>query len=182
MLEGGEEESDILADSYVATVFMPIQHIILQPKKYQSTTMLRTLHTLLLAFLFAHTATAADFTPSAPPGPYRVGFHVRQQYDRARVYQHPRNPVTAQATSGDRARPLQTLVWYPAIGTGGALTYRDYVTTVATEEEFSRMPDQVRRATDALVETRPPRRSSATWPAPCVRCATRPSVLGVSPS
>jgi dienelactone hydrolase len=118
--------------------------------------MLRTLTTLLLAFALAHTATAADFTPSAPPGPYRVGFHVRQQYDRARVYQHPRNPVTAQATSGDRSRPLQTLVWYPAIGTGGALTYRDYVTTVATEEEFSRMPDQVRRATDALVETRSP--------------------------
>ncbi|MCS0611257.1 hypothetical protein NX783_00685 [Massilia kyonggiensis] len=118
--------------------------------------MLRTLHTLLLAFALAHTATAADFTPSAPPGPYRVGLHVRQQYDRARVYQHPRNPVTAQATSGDRARPLQTLIWYPAIGTGGALTYRDYVATVATEEEFSRMPDQVRRATDALVETRAP--------------------------
>ena len=118
--------------------------------------MLRTLPTLLLAFVLAHTATAADFTPSAPPGPYRVGLHVRQQYDRARVYQHPRNPVTAQATSGDRSRPLQTLIWYPAIGTGGALTYRDYVTTVATEEEFSRMPDQVRRATDALVETRPP--------------------------
>ncbi|SDC15854.1 Chlorophyllase enzyme [Massilia sp. PDC64] len=118
--------------------------------------MLRILPTLLLAFVLAHTATAADFTPSAPPGPYRVGLHVRQQYDRARVYQHPRNPVTAQATNGDRSRPLQTLVWYPAIGTGGALTYRDYVTTVATEEEFSRMPDQVRRATDALVETRPP--------------------------
>jgi dienelactone hydrolase len=116
--------------------------------------MFRTLTTFLLALVLAHTAAAADFMPSAPSGPYRVGFHVRQQYDRARVYQHPRNPVTAQATSGDRSRPLQTLVWYPAIGTGGAMTYRDYVTTVATEEEFSRMPDQVRRATDALVETR----------------------------
>jgi dienelactone hydrolase len=116
--------------------------------------MLRTLHTLLLAFVLAHTATAADFTPTAPSGPYRVGFHVRQQYDRARVYQHPRNPVTAQATSGDRSRPLQTLVWYPAIGTGGAMVFRDYAATVATEEEFSRMPAEVRRATDALVETR----------------------------
>jgi dienelactone hydrolase len=116
--------------------------------------MFRTLTTLLLAFVLAP-AVAADFTPS-PPGPYRVGFHVRPQYDRSRVYQHPRNPVTAQATSGDRSRPLQTLVWYPAIGTGGAQTYRDYVTTVATEEEFSRMADQVRRATDALVESRPP--------------------------
>lgn len=118
--------------------------------------MLRTLHTLLLAFVLAHTATAADFTPTAPSGPYRVGFHVRQQYDRSRVYQHPRNPVTAQATSGDRSRPLQTLIWYPAIGTGGAMVFRDYASTVATEEEFSRTPDQVRRATDVLVETRGP--------------------------
>jgi dienelactone hydrolase len=114
--------------------------------------MLRILTTFLFAIVLAHTATAADF------GPYRVGFHVRQQYDRARVYQHPRNPVTAQATSGDRSRPLQTLIWYPAIGTGGAMTWRDYVTTVATEEEFSRMPDQVRRATDALIDTRGPQR------------------------
>jgi tetratricopeptide (TPR) repeat protein len=38
------------------------------------------------------------------------------------------------------------------------MTWRDYVTTVATEEEFSRMPDQVRRATDALVDTPGPQR------------------------
>jgi len=55
--------------------------------------------------------------------------------------------------NGDRSRPLQTLVWYPAIGTGSAMTWRDYVATVATEEEFSRMPDQVRRATDLLAGT-----------------------------
>jgi tetratricopeptide (TPR) repeat protein len=118
--------------------------------------MFRTLTTFLLALVLAHAATAADFTLSTPSGPYRVGFHVRQQYDRARIYQHPRNPVTAQATSGDRARPLQTLIWYPAIGTGAAMTWRDYVTTVATEDEFSRTPDQVRRTTDALVGTRGP--------------------------
>ena len=112
--------------------------------------MFRILTTFLFCLVLAPAATAAD------AGPYRVGFHVRQQYDRARVYQHPRNPVTAQATSGDRSRPLQTLIWYPAIGTGGAMNYRDYVTTVATEEEFSRMPDQVRRATDALVDPRGP--------------------------
>jgi len=124
------------------------------------------LHAFLLAALLAHEAaaggvdtaavdTAAVGTAAADamPGPYRVGFHVRQQYDRARVYLRPRHPVTAQATSADRARPLQTLVWYPAIGSGGgALTYRDYLATVATEEEFSRTPEQVRRATDLLAQ------------------------------
>jgi len=99
-------------------------------------------------------ARAAEFQMTAPPGPFRVGFHVRQQYDRARVYQPARNPVTAQATGADRSRPLQTLVWYPAIGNGAPMRYRDYAATVATEEEFSRTPEQVRRATELLVEQR----------------------------
>jgi len=123
------------------------------------------LHAFLLATFLMREAAAVDTAAvdtaavdtaavdTAAPGPYRVGFHVRQQYDRARVYLRPRNPVTAQATSADRARPLQTLIWYPANGTaGGAMTYRDYAATIATEEEFSRTPDQVRRATDLLAD------------------------------
>lgn len=133
--------------------------------------MFRTLHTFLFALVLAHAASAADFTPSAPTGPYRVGFHVRQQYDRARVYQHPRNPVTARATSGDRSRPLQTLVWYPAIGTGAAMTWRDYATTVATEEEFSRTPAEVRRATDMLLATRAAGAGAAPVPVRALRDA-----------
>jgi predicted dienelactone hydrolase len=107
----------------------------------------------VLALTLAHgAATAADFAMPAPPGPWRVGFHVHQQYDRARVYQPPRNPVTAQAGGGERSRPLQTLVWYPAIGPGGGapMVYRDYLATVATEEEFSRPPDQARRITERM--------------------------------
>ena len=122
-------------------------------------TMLRHLPAFLSVFvlmLAQGAAGAADFQLSAPSGPFRVGFHVRQQYDRARVYQPARNPVTAQATGGDRSRPLQTLVWYPAIGNGAPMSYRDYVATVATEEEFSRTPEQVRRATELLVEQRAP--------------------------
>jgi len=112
---------------------------------------------LAVFLLFVATAAAAvDLSMAAPSGPFRVGFHVRQQYDRARVYQGARNPVTAQAAAGERSRPLQTLVWYPAIGSGraAAMSYLDYLATVATEEEFSRTPDQVRRATDALVASR----------------------------
>lgn len=119
--------------------------------------MSRFLPALLLASLLTlalGVASAADLQSFLPSGPYRVGLHVKQQYDRARVYQHARNPVTAQANGGDRSRPIQTLVWYPAIGQGAPLSYRDYVATVATEEEFSRTADQVRLATDLLVEQR----------------------------
>jgi predicted dienelactone hydrolase len=99
-------------------------------------------------------ASATNYPLAAPAGTYRVGFHVRQQLDRARVYQRARDPVTAQPAAGDRARPLQTLVWYPAAGGGMPMRYRDYVATVATEENFGRTPEQARQAADLLIETR----------------------------
>jgi len=110
----------------------------------------------LLLSIATTVAAAADFPLAAASGPYHVGVHVRQLVDRARVYQRPHDPVTAQPAAGDRGRPLQALVWYPAAGgnPGGGLTYRDYVATVATEEDFKRTPDQVRQATELLVDTR----------------------------
>jgi tetratricopeptide (TPR) repeat protein len=116
--------------------------------------MLRTCLALLLltAAATAAAATASDFPLAAPAGPHAVGFHVRQQFDRARVYRRARDPVTAQPAAAERARPLQTLVWYPAAAGGAPLRYRDYVATVATEENFSPTPDEVRRATDGLVD------------------------------
>ena len=109
---------------------------------------------LLVAFLVsAHAvAAAADFRFSPAPGPLKVGFRVIQQYDQARVYQRSRNPVTAEPVTGERARPLQTLVWYPAGAGGAPLLYRDYVATVATEEDFGRGADEARRATDTLID------------------------------
>jgi len=113
-----------------------------------------TLLLLLAAAVNAPLSVAADFPLAAPAGPYRVGFHVRQQLDRARVYRQARDPVTAQETAADRARPLQTLVWYPAAAGGTPMRYRDYVATVATEEDFDRTPAQVGRATEQLVAAR----------------------------
>ena len=112
---------------------------------------------ILLAFLLATTgilAQAQDLAFVPPSGAHGVGLHVRQQYDQARVYRRTRDAVTAQPTSGERARPIQSLVWYPAAaGTGGAVRYRDYVTTTATEDRFD-APDQARRDTDAAIAER----------------------------
>jgi tetratricopeptide (TPR) repeat protein len=106
----------------------------------------------LLLLIAAAAASASDFPLAAPAGPHAVGFHVRQQFDRARVYQRARDPVTAQPAAAERARPLQTLVWYPAGAGGAPMRYRDYVATVATEDNFGRTQDEVRRATDGLVD------------------------------
>jgi hypothetical protein len=42
-----------------------------------------------------------------------VGLNVVEQYDYSRVYRHSTDAL-GKPYSGERARPLQTLVWYPA--------------------------------------------------------------------
>lgn len=97
------------------------------------------------------TAQELDFVP--PPGPHQVGLHVRQQYDQSRVYRRVRDSVTAQMTRTERARPVQSLVWYPAAGRGVAVLYRDYVGTMGSEGRFG-APDQAQRDTSATIAER----------------------------
>lgn len=110
------------------------------------------LRTLLALFLASSVGLAAaqdlSFVPAA--GPYKVGLQVRQQYDQTRVYRRVRDNVTAQMTAMERARPVQSLVWYPAAGRGEPVRYRDYVSTTATEDRFG-APDQARRDTEAEI-------------------------------
>src|SRR4051812_6543510 len=59
-------------------------------------------------------ATAAPAFADLQPGPLAVGWKVIQQYDYARTYQGLIDPVSGEPTHGERARPIQTQVWYPA--------------------------------------------------------------------
>jgi pimeloyl-ACP methyl ester carboxylesterase len=60
------------------------------------------------------------------PGPYPVGLKVVDQYDRSRTYPVSRNH-SSRSSAGDDARPLQTLIWYPSLGsTGKPMTVGDY--------------------------------------------------------
>lgn len=112
------------------------------------------LRPLLALVLCASTcADAADtFTFSAPPGPHAVGFKVVQQYDRSRLYKLPLDLVTGEPVSGERSRPIQTLVWYPAARGGPAMTYRRYIDTFQTEDDFSRSAAEVQKITAGRIE------------------------------
>lgn len=111
--------------------------------------MVRILFALFLsAWVSLAAAQELSFVPA--PGPYAVGLHVRQQYDQSRVYRHVRDNVTAQMTDTERARPVQSLVWYPAAGRGEPVRYRDYVASTATEDRFD-APAQARRDIDATI-------------------------------
>jgi dienelactone hydrolase len=76
-------------------------------------------------------------------GQYNVGTRIVQQYDYTRAYKEKFDVVTGKASVGERARPIQTLVWYPAQSGGTPVKYLDYVRTEATEADFDRPQAQV---------------------------------------
>lgn len=105
---------------------------------------------ILLAVLFCATASAqaADtFTFPLQPGPHGVGLQVKQEYDRSRVYKTRVSLVTGKPASGERARPMQMLVWYPAARGGKPVTWRDYYATGATEADFALDAAALKRVT-----------------------------------
>jgi dienelactone hydrolase len=99
---------------------------------------------LLLLCTATYTCNASNFIPPNPPGTHGVGFRVVQQYDNARVYQQKIDLTTGAMATGERARPLQTLIWYPAKKpVGRQLQYGEYLRLVATETVFARSDAEV---------------------------------------
>lgn len=100
---------------------------------------------LLSALLFCALPAAQATTLIPGPGPLPVGLKVLKQYDHARVYKTRVSLTTGKPTSGERARPMQVLVWYPATRAGRPLSVGDYIGTRATESGFDLTPEQVKR-------------------------------------
>jgi dienelactone hydrolase len=62
-----------------------------------------------------------------------------QLHDKSRVYFGKIDLVTGTPVRGERGRPIQALVWYPAEkNSGTAVHYADYLRIAATEEQFRR--------------------------------------------
>jgi pimeloyl-ACP methyl ester carboxylesterase len=123
---------------------------------------------LLLALLFCAVLPAqADdtFTFSNQPGPHAVGVKLVQQYDYTRQYRPRVDLRTGAPVLGERARPMQALVWYPAARSsqpgGKPLTFRDYLATIPTEDDFTLGAAEVKRLTDARIERHAGKRREA---------------------
>jgi dienelactone hydrolase len=83
------------------------------------------------------------------PGPHQVGLRVVEQYDYSRVFRYSINAL-GKPERGERARPLQTLIWYPAELTHGLqMTVADYTSLCATETHFGN-PRTSERAAESL--------------------------------
>jgi hypothetical protein len=78
------------------------------------------------------------FTSLRKPGPEAVGLKVVEQYDFSRSYRSVTDEL-GKPYQGERARPLQTLIWYPAQKSSGKpMTVGDYGDLLATETSFGR--------------------------------------------
>ncbi|WMW80807.1 dienelactone hydrolase family protein [Undibacterium cyanobacteriorum] len=94
--------------------------------------------------------SAAQTSPAiqVARGPYAVGFRVVAQLDYGRVFHPAFDPVTGAAYQGERARPLQTLIWYPAQVSPSAtrVQYQDYVRTRFTEANLAATSQEIAAA------------------------------------
>jgi len=104
---------------------------------------------ILAAMLFvvpAVTGAQSRFTRTNPPGPYPVGLQVVEQYDHSRGYRGPNDSDTGEATTGERARPIQTLIWYAAgQASGRAMSVGDYLALGGTSDAFPATPAERQR-------------------------------------
>lgn len=83
----------------------------------------------------APTASSPAIIPQA--GPHAVGLRIVQQYDYSRVLDAPVDAFGKTGRAGP-ARPIQTLVWYPAKGTSGArMVVADYEQAGLADVDFA---------------------------------------------
>ena len=77
------------------------------------------------------------------PGQHAVGFQVLFRKDSSRPFKSKRD-YQGKITTGDRSRPIQISVWYPANATGKStpITFEEYLYLTASEQTGSEPTDQ----------------------------------------
>jgi dienelactone hydrolase len=112
------------------------------------------MHRLLFVLLVSTAALcqATSFQVAPPPGPNAVGLRVVHQYDYSRNYRGSIDIVSGKPYTGETARPVQTIIWYPAVrGSGKAMSFYDYTRIAGTEELFERPEADIAAAAAGLV-------------------------------
>ncbi|HSE39648.1 MAG TPA: hypothetical protein VLH08_02695 [Acidobacteriota bacterium] len=77
------------------------------------------------------------------PGPNAVGFQVMFRTDPSRPYK-PKRDYQGNLIPGDRSRPIQINIWYPASAAANAvrMSFQDYIDLTASEETGKTPTDQ----------------------------------------
>ena len=82
-------------------------------------------------------AEPAQLWDNLKPGSYAVGFKTIEKYDYSRVFQ-PKTDYFGNIQEGERARPIQICIWYPAIADSDnwPMVYGEYVYPYPENENF----------------------------------------------
>lgn len=91
---------------------------------------------LFAATLASANTTEPNFQLANAYGKHAVGFRLVQQYDFSRSMKGKHDLVTGEAIKTERARPVQTLIWYPSDKPGKPLRFIDYLRTTETRPDF----------------------------------------------
>ena len=112
----------------------------------------------------ANSSADTRFEFSEPPGQYAVGFRVVRQYDSTRTFLGRFDVVTGEGVPPpSRARPIETLIWYPATQAGARMRYGDYLLLTGSEDRFDRSDAQIKAMTDyRLRDYLPPEMPAST--------------------
>jgi dienelactone hydrolase len=104
---------------------------------------MRSVIFVIFSVLACTANSAPNFTFSNPPGPYSVGLHIVKQVDQSRAFNDRVDLITGESPKGPTARPIQSLVWYPAQAGGASVTYLDYMRIAASEGTINMTDAQV---------------------------------------
>ncbi len=82
-------------------------------------------------------ASTAPMWEGLDAGPYAVGFETIEEYDYSRT-SRPKNDYFGNPIPGERARPIQICIWYPAEVTDDAISmvYGEYVFPNPVDVDF----------------------------------------------
>jgi len=117
-----------------------------------------TISTIVCSSAEAQKPTLFQFMAKA--GPHAVGLKVVEQYDYSRLYR-PAIDELGKPYAGERARPIQTLIWYPSTRTDARpMTFDDYISLQATETTFGHpRPDDLKKTREDMA----PSLASKLW-------------------
>jgi dienelactone hydrolase len=92
---------------------------------------------LLLMYPVSNLAQTPSLWGELKSGPYAVGFKTVEKYDHSRVFRDKKD-YFGNPLSGERARPIQICIWYPAKITDevSEMTYGEYVFPYPEDNHF----------------------------------------------
>jgi hypothetical protein len=92
-------------------------------------------------------ATTSPFWGDLKPGQFGVGFQIIEKYDYSRPFKR-KFDYEGNMVSGERARPLQINVWYPAKSkSNSSMLLADYIHLAATED-LSKLTDDAKEQSE----------------------------------